>query len=117
MWGAPPVPWGLLAAAVIAVCVAASGWYVIHQIRKGDAAEIAALADVANRNADAVQREKALKAALAAKNETLALAQGQREKALEGRLAALREARETLPAPAADCDCRPTWVRSRIQAD
>ena len=56
---APPIPWGLLAAAVIAICVTASGWYVIHGMRKGDAAEIAALAAVAARNAEVAHRQQA----------------------------------------------------------
>ena len=105
----PPVPWGLLAAAVIAVCVTAGGGYVLHQIRKGDAAEIAALAAVATRNAEVAHRRgvAANAAQKAAQDAAAAMAQAQREAARHK--AALKEVRDGLAEDDPCLRCVVVW--------
>ena len=87
---APPIPWGLVAAAVISVCVAGSGWYVIHQIRKADAIEIQQLAAVAEANRAAAQRERAQAALSGRLREEATREHAEAQKSLQGDLARLQ---------------------------
>ena len=86
----PPVPWGLVAAAVIAVCVTAGGWYVIHGLRKADAEEIRQLAAVAERNAKAAHAERQHAALSARLTQEATQAGVERERRLQTRLRALQ---------------------------
>ena len=99
----PPVPWGLVAAAVIAVCVTASGWYVIHGMRKADAEEIRQLAHVAEQNRAQAARERAHAASWAANAEKAAREQAEAHRRTQGRLDALREMWDAKPE---DDPCR-----------
>ena len=100
---APPIPWGLVAAAVITVTLAGSGWYVIHEMRKGDAAEIRALAETTRINAAAAQRESAARLAYAANAKKAAQEQAQAHERTEDALRALQEQWDALPT---DDPCR-----------
>ena len=88
----PPVPWGLVAAAIIAVCVTAGGWYVIHGLRAADRAEVEQLAAVAERNAEAARRERQQAALSARLTEEATRTGAERERRLRSRLDALRGA-------------------------
>ena len=100
---APPIPWGLLAALGIAVTVAGSGWYLLHELRRGDAAEIQALADVADRNAEAVRRERASAASYAANASKATKEQADAHRRTQDALDALRAQWD---AKATDDPCR-----------
>ena len=112
---APPVPWGLVAAAVITVAVAGSGWYILHGLRAGDAREIEALSNVIDRTNAVRARERAQAASLAAETATLAQGHLKRQKALQADLAALRGAYDDAIRDADDTpgvcpvDCRLLW--------
>ena len=88
----PPIPWGLLAAAVIAVCVVGSGAYLVHLKGQAAAVEVEAMADVARRNAEAAALSKSLSGIQQQEAAKAAKAGVDREKALQARLRALQSA-------------------------
>ena len=116
----PPIPWGLVAAAVITVVVAGSGWTILHGLRKSDAAEIASLAAVATRNAEVAHRQgvAANAAQKAAQEASEGIAQARLETARHK--AALKEVRDGLAEDDPCLRCTVVWpdgMRDDAQAE
>ena len=107
---APPVPWGLVAAAVIAVCVTAGGWYTIHGIRKADAVEIQQLAAVAEANRAAAARERAQAALSGRLREEATREHAETQKTTEAALARLQAQWDARPSDDPCRLCRFSWA-------
>ena len=93
----------ILAAAILAL-LAGSGFYVVHQMRASDRAEIESLTSVAQHNAEQVARERAQAARYAEVARKATDAHGERERALRAQIAALEAAQETSDEEGAEDD-------------
>ena len=111
----PPIPWGLLAGAVIAVCVVGSGAYLVHLKGAAAAVEVEALARVAETNRQALASQRALAARRDERSRKAIQEQTDAKNAAEDAQRALRAMWEARPADDPCSLCAADWPAGGVQ--